>query len=121
MANANPPIAQLARVDINSIQGKKFLIDLLNQLWLRTGGPVDTVSDTDSNASTVSSRLVSRINDVVYEVEQLRAELNSVRSLLRSSVSDNEQNIDDLLAKCNRTQASMVELIEKIEDLEALV
>lgn len=52
MAKVNPPIAALSSIDLNTATGKRVLIDLLNQIWLRTGGASDLVASSASASST---------------------------------------------------------------------
>lgn len=116
MAKVNPPIAALSQLNL-----PRPLIDILDQLWRRTGGGVDTIEITDSNSSTISSRLTAQINNTMEEVETLRAELNVVRSLLRSSVSENERIIGELESRSKRLSSDLVAANERIEELEGMI
>ena len=116
MAKVNPPIAALSQLNL-----PRPLLDFLDQLWRRTGGGVDTIEITDSNSSTISSRLTAQINNALDEVDTLRAELNAVRSLLRSSVSDNEATIAELESRTKRQAAALAEAHERIEELEGML
>lgn len=117
----NPPIATLAQVDINSPQGKRALIEILDQIYNRLGGATDLVDSSDSNSSTMSSRLVAMVNDAISQIEDLRGELNVVRSLLRASVSENENCIQELKARASRTDAKIAAINEKTDELEGMI
>jgi hypothetical protein len=45
---ANPPIGTLSFVDLNSTVGKQALITILDQLWRRTGGGDDSISNAET-------------------------------------------------------------------------
>lgn len=49
---ANPPIAVLSQLDLNAPEGKRALIEILNQLWLKTGGGDDFIAGVASASST---------------------------------------------------------------------
>ncbi len=112
----NPPIAALASLNL-----PRPLLDVLNQLWLRSGGGEDTVSVTDSNSTTIASRLTAQINNTLDEVDSLRAELNVVRSLLRQSVSENENTINELESRTKRLTAALNAAQDRIDELEGMI
>jgi len=84
MAKVNPPIAALAPLKL-----PKQLIDLLNQLWLRTGGFEDFIETLDYTATAEDSRkftelrqLTKHVGQQALEIEELRAEINLLRKQL---------------------------------------
>lgn len=117
----NPPIAQLARVDLNTAQGKKFLIDVLNQIFVTLGSGEDIVGNSESLSSTISSRLNARINDVEDKLDTVRAELNTVRSLLRGSISELQEQGCELRGIKSQTNGRLNAALDKIEEIEGLL
>ena len=84
MSKVNPPIATLAPLNL-----PKQLIDVLNQMWLRTGGFEDFIETLDYSATAEDSRkftqlrqLTKTVNQQALEVEELRAEISLLRKQL---------------------------------------
>lgn len=79
----NPPIAALSKLGL-----PKQLLDLLNQLWLRTGGGDDVIAYTELVATAEDSRkfvelrnLTKRCNDIELRLEQLESGLTRLKRI----------------------------------------
>lgn len=119
--SVNPPIAQLQRVDLTTDRGKKFLIDILNQIYVELGSGEPLVSNTEALSSTISSRLNARINDISDKQDVIRAELNTVRSLLRGTVSELQEQQCEVQGIKVKVASQLYSIADKIEELEGLL
>lgn len=95
MSGANPPVGAIVNSDLSSPVGKKILADILRQLWERSGGPSDSVSDIDQEVNAQDSRklvelrqLTRKVHAQALEIEQLRSELSYFKKLIQPKVEE---------------------------------
>jgi uncharacterized coiled-coil protein SlyX len=111
-------------------------------MWRRLGGSNDTIDETEALSSTIAGKLTSQIFILSDELDDMRGEIMTVRSLsnakiedlsceiekqrainarLNGFLADAQQTIDRLEALNRRSISQLQEAIEKINELEALV
>lgn len=117
----NPPVHQIIHSDLTTQKGKKQLADLLNQIYVTLGSGEDIVGNSESLSSTISSRLNARINDVEDKLDIARAELNTIRSLLRGSISELQEQECEMRGIKTQFSGRLNEALDKIEELEGLL
>lgn len=90
MASANPPIAVLRNSPFDSEQYKRNLEDILNQLWVRTGGSTDTVTNItvqEQFAWNLSSEIQKKYNAVSTSTDYTAVPFDFVNATSASTIT----------------------------------
>src|SRR3990167_2176613 len=114
---ANPPIAVLSGIDLNSITGKRVLIDVLNHLWLRSGGPVDLTSTAIVTMDTEDSRRFPELRNLSKKVSYLAERIDAI-PCQASELRALRKRIEALEAKENHFP-ELKSIKQKLATLEA--
>lgn len=109
---ANPPIAALSGLNL-----PQPLLTFLNQLWLRTGGNVDVISDIEvqQTAEDGGNRTYRRYRDEIDELTGLIAEQKRYSRSLEQQVLDLIDVVHQAKTRNRLLEQQINEIIERID------
>lgn len=96
----------------------QYLEKFLHDLWLRTGGGDDSIVEIESEASTTRSKVVALVADLGSQLDDLRAEISTVRSLMNAAIAE----LKDMAAESEAKRSpNLAAIYEKLDELEARI
>lgn len=115
----------------------EFTNQVIHDLWVRSGGGDDSLLEVESESSTTRSKVVALVADLGSQIDDLRAEISTVRSLMNAAIAelkdvteesggrakrDNLAALEDRLKELEaRSRPSLAAIYEKLEELEARI
>ncbi len=99
------------------------MLNILYQLWKRTGGTVDSVNELEAINTFETTAISGRLAGQYARIDELEAELMTTRSMLLAAIAETRQAID-MLEVMQMNYAALAGrvsgLAEKLDDTELL-
>lgn len=117
MPSVNPPLT-LFPYDFSSPEGKKALIDVLDQLWTRTGGSTDLIEDLGVSQTTEDggNRTYRRYEDDIHEIYGQLTEIKRQNRHLEQMVFELSEIIGQLHRQNRRLEQELNEIIQRVDN-----
>lgn len=109
---ANPPIAALSNLGL-----PQPLLTFLNQLWVRTGGGRDAISDIEVTqiSEYTGNRSPRRFQDEIADLEGRLVAYKRENSAIRQQLSELEEQVNQGKKRNRLLEQKINELIERYD------
>ena len=109
---ANPPIASLSGLGL-----PPPLLTFLNQLWVRTGGNVDIISDIEVSQTTEDggNRTYRKNQDELADLESRLVQVRKQNKLLEQMVYELMNTVGNSKNKNRQLEQKLNEIIERFD------
>lgn len=109
---ANPPIASLSGLNL-----PPALLQFLNQLWIRTGGSVDLISDIEASQTGEDggNRTYRRFRDEIDDLQGMIAEQKRYSRSLEQQVLDLIDVVHQAKTRNRTLEQQLNEIIERVD------
>jgi hypothetical protein len=96
----------------------EYLNQVIHDLWVRSGGSDDSLLEVESEASTTRSKVVALVSDLGSQLDDLRSEISTVRSLMNAAIAELKDMAGESEAK---RKPNLAAIYEKLDELEARI
>ena len=113
----NPPIAALSTADFSTPQGKRALIDVINQVYQRIGGPVDVIADIEvqQTGEDGGNRTYRRFRDEIDDLHGQIAEQKRHARNLEQQIFMLVEMVDQAKTRNRTLEQELNEIIERVD------
>ena len=117
MTTVNPPTHQIINADLTSREGKKQLADLVNQLYVRTGGSTDLIQDLEvsQTGEDGGNRTYRRFRDEIDDLYSHIVQLKKQNRALEQALFEVCDRLDQTKRINRSTEQKVNEIIERVD------